>query len=124
MVTLQGSLVVLAVSLLVGGLAIYLGALFALKSRSYTHAVVTAALGGVAWWLVDLALSELSLGVGGSVASLLGLVVWALVLRWRYNAGWVRAALIGVLAWLAALVVLALLSDLGVSGIDAYGVPV
>jgi hypothetical protein len=123
MVTVEGSLVVLAVGLLVGGLAVYLGALFALSSRSYTHAVVTAGLGAVAWWLLDLTLGELGVA-SGSLASLLGLVVWVAVLRWRYDAGWLRAALIGGLAWLAALVVLAVLADLGVTAVEPYGVPV
>lgn len=123
MVTVSGSLIVLAVSLLVGGLAIHLGALFALKSSSYVHAIVTAGLGALAWWLLELVLAELNAG-GGSLASVLGLVVWVGVLRWRYRAGWLRAALIGVFAWVAALVVLAVLADFGVSSVEPYGVPV
>ncbi len=123
MTTTAGSLVVLAVSLLVGGLAIYLGATLALKKRSFGHAVFTAGLGAVAWWLLDLALSELSV-TGGRLASVLGLVVWVGILRERYRTGWFRAAVIGALAWLAALLVLAVLADVGVAGIDPYGVPV
>ncbi len=115
---------VLVVSLLVGGLAIYVGALFALSAREYTHAVVTAAVGALAWWLLGLGLESLDASVSGRVASLLGLLVWVLVLRWRYHAGWVRAALIGLFAWIAALVVLGLLAEFGVGGIDPYGVPV
>jgi len=122
--TVEGSLVVLVVGLLVGGLAVHLGSIVALKSRSYVHAVVTAGLGALTWWLLDLLLAELSVGVGSGLASLLGLLVWAVVLRWRYEAGWLRAALIGALAWIAALAVLAVLQALGVSGIDPYGVPV
>jgi len=122
--TFEGSLVVLAVSLLVGGLAVHVGSIVALKSRSYVHAVVTAGLGALAWWLLDLGLAELSVSVGSGLASLLGLLVWVLVLRWRYSAGWVRAALIGASAWIAALAVLAILQSLGVSGIEPYGVPV
>lgn len=122
--TIEGSLVVLVVSLLVGGLAIHVGSIVALKSRSYVHAVVTAGLGALAWWLLDLLLAELSVAVGSGLGSLLGLFVWVLVLRWRYEAGWLRAALIGAFAWIAALVVLAALQTLGVSGIDPYGVPV
>lgn len=123
-VTFEGSIVVLVVSLLVGGLAIYLGALFALSARDYTHAVVTAALGALAWWLLGLGLESLEVALSGRASSLLGLLVWVLVLRWRYRAGWIRAALIGLFAWLAALVVLALLAEFGVGGIDPYGVPV
>jgi len=122
--TIEGSLVVLAVSLLVGGLAIHVGSIVALKSRSYVHAVVTAGLGALAWWLLDLVLAELTVAAGNGLGSLLGLLVWVFVLRWRYRAGWLRAALIGTLAWIAALVALAVLQSAGVAGIEPYGVPV
>ncbi len=124
MITFEGSLVVLAVSLLVGGLAIHLGAMVAFSARDYTHAVITAALGALTWWLLGIGLRSLDVTATGRVASVLGLLVWVLVLRWRYRAGWIRAALIGAFAWIAALVVLAVLAELGVSGIDPYGVPV
>ncbi len=119
----DANLVVLVVSLLVGGLAIHFGAAFALKGGDYTHAVVTAALGGVAWWLVGLAMADLE-GVPPAVASFVALAVWVWVIRRRYRAGWVRAALIGLFAWLAALFVLAVLASGGIRGVDAYGVPV
>lgn len=122
MVDFEASLVVLVVSLLVGGLAIHLGAIFALKARNYTHAVVTAAMGAAAWWLVSLALEDLNVAPG-SLASLLALGVWIGVLKHRYDAGWVRAAAIGLFAWVAAMVVLSVLSAVGVRGIDPYGVP-
>jgi hypothetical protein len=122
MVEFEGSLIVLAVSLLVGGLAIHLGATFALKSRNYTHAVVTAALGAVVWWLLGLAFADLEVSPG-PLASLLALLVWVGVLKYRYDAGWLRAGLIGLFAWVAAVVVLALLGAVGVRGITPFGVP-
>jgi hypothetical protein len=123
MVDLSTSVVALVASLLVGGLAIHLGAAFALTSRNYTHAVVTALLGAVAWWLVGIALDELAIGIGGPISSVVGLLVWTGVIRWRYEAGWLRAGLIGVFAWIAALVVLAVLSTFGLEGIGAFGIP-
>lgn len=60
----EASLIVFAVSLLVGGFGISLGAKLAFKSKDYSHAVVTALLGAVAWALVTLSLLAL-LGVGG-----------------------------------------------------------
>ena len=122
MATTLSSAIVFAVSLLVGGAAIHVGAIFALKGRDYTHAVVTAILGALAWTGVEvaLALAEVDLG---AVASLLALVVWVAVVKWRYRAGWLRAALIGVFAWIAALVALSILSALGVDAVGAYGVP-
>jgi len=118
---LETSLLVFAVSLLIGGFAIHVGATLALKSHDYSHAVLTALLGALAWGLVDVALTRV--GLGGSLASLVGLVVWAWVVRWRYGVGWVRAAVIGLGAWIAALLALSVLAVFGVGGLDAYGVP-
>lgn len=117
----EGTLLVFAVGLLIGGFAIHVGARFALASEDYAHAVLTALLGAVAWALVDYLLAWA--GVGGRAASLVGLVTWALVVRWRYSVGWLRAGLIGVVAWIAALLALFVLSIVGVSGLEAYGVP-
>ena len=122
MATTIGSVVVFIVSLLVGGAAIHLGATFALKGRDYSHAVVTALLGALAWTGVVVALAAAELDVG-SLASVLALVVWVAVVKWRYRSGWLRAGLIGVFAWIAALVALSLLSIVGVTAVDAYGIP-
>jgi hypothetical protein len=118
---IETSLLVFAVSLLVGGFAISVGAKLALASREYSYAVLTALLGAVAWAIVDIAFSEV--GVGGAFASFAGLLVWAWVVRWRYEVGWIRAAIIGIGAWVAALVVLIILAALGFGGLEAYGVP-
>jgi len=122
MATTIGSVVVFIVSLLVGGAAIHVGATFALKGRDYSHAVVTALLGALAWTGVVVALAAAELDVG-SLASVLALVVWVAVVKWRYRSGWLRAGLIGVFAWIAALVALSLLSVVGVTAVDAYGIP-
>jgi hypothetical protein len=120
--TTLSSAIVFVVSLLVGGAAIYVGALFALKGRDYMHAVVTALLGALAWTGVEVVFALLDVDLG-AVASLLALLVWIGVVKWRYQAGLLRAALIGVFAWIAALLTLSVLSALGVSAVGAYGVP-
>ncbi|WP_436935321.1 hypothetical protein [Halovenus marina] len=117
----ETSLIVFAVSLLVGGFAISVGAKLALASRDYSHAVLTALLGALAWAVVDVAFSRAE--IGGAIASLAALLVWAWVVRWRYQVGWIRAAIIGIGAWVAALVALVILAALGLGGLDAYGVP-
>jgi len=118
---LDTTLLVFAVSLLIGGFAISVGAKLAFKSKDYSHAVLTALLGALAWALVDAAFGRL--GVEGALASLVGLVVWVWVVRWRYGVGWIRASVIGVGAWVAAVVTLSLLTLFGVDALDAYGVP-
>lgn len=118
---IEASLLVLAVSLLIGGLAIHIGAKFAFASREYSDAVLTALLGAVAWTIVDIALA--SVGIGGLLASVAGLLVWISVVRWQYSVGWIRASIVSVNAWFAALVVLGILGLLGVGTVDAIGVP-
>jgi hypothetical protein len=110
----SGSLVAFVVALLVGGLAIYLSARFVAGVDNYRYAVVSALLGAIGW--------ALSVWVP-AFGPLLALFVWIAVIHWRYPGGWVQAAIIGVGAWIAALLILFVLqSALGV-GIDVVGVP-
>lgn len=117
----ESSILVLVVSILVGGLAIHVGAAFAFASRDYAHAIVTAVLGALAWAVVNYLFTELALA--GNLSSLIALIVWIGVVGWRYETGWLRAGVIGIFAWLAAIVALAVLDLLGVGGIGAYGIP-
>lgn len=117
----DATLLVLAVSILVGGLAIHVGSVLALTGEDYEHALVTAVLGGLAWALVDYAFAEA--GLPGRLSSVVGLVVWVAVIGWRYDAGWIRAAMVGLFGWIAALATLAVLDVLGIGGLGAYGIP-
>ncbi len=119
--SLEATALVFAVSLLIGGFAISIGAKLAFKSKDYSHAVLTALVGAIAWAVVSWVFETLE--APGALASLVALVIWISVIRWRYQVGWIRGSLIGLFAWVAALVVLALLSLLGVSSLDAYGIP-
>lgn len=112
-------LVVFAVSLLIGGAAIHIAAKHVLYrdgfgAATFDHAIVTALLGAVAWAL----LAWVPL-----IGSLLGLVGWIGVIRWRYPGGWIKAGVTGAAAWAAAVVVLAALELLGVGAVSALGVP-
>ncbi|QHS17495.1 hypothetical protein GWK26_10250 [haloarchaeon 3A1-DGR] len=109
-----GSIVSFVVALLVGGLAIYVGARVIADVDDYSHAVITALIGAVAWALV----SWVPL-----VGPLIALVVWVGVINWRYPGGWGQAAIIGLVAWIAALVILIVLNGLLSLGIGAFGVP-
>ncbi|WP_435070250.1 hypothetical protein [Haloplanus sp. C73] len=109
-----GALVSLVVALLVGGLAIYISARTVAGVDDYSRAVVTALFGAVAWALVSW------IPLFGSV---IALVVWIGVLKWRYPGGWLTAATMGVVAWLAALLVLFVVDTVFGLGIGAFGVP-
>lgn len=104
----------LLLGLLVGGLALFVAGRFVAEGRGYDHAVLTAALGALAWAF----LSPIPL-VGSAVA----LVAWVAVLKWRYPVGWPRAAAVGAAAWVVAVVVVAALGLLGVPVTGAVGVP-
>jgi hypothetical protein len=114
MVSIIGSLVSFIVALLVGGLAIFISARLIVDVDDYSHAVVTAILGAVGWALT----SWVPL-----VGPLIALLVWVGVINWRYPGGWTKAAAIGVIAWLAALVILFVTNSVFDLGIGAFGVP-
>lgn len=114
MAPFTGSVAAFLVALLIGGLAIYVGATLIVGHDDYGHAVVTALLGAVGWALtVWIPL----------VGLLLALFVWIGVINWQYPDNWADAALIGVVAWLAALVILYVVNAMLDLGVAAFGVP-
>ncbi|QLC34207.1 hypothetical protein EFA46_008310 [Halarchaeum sp. CBA1220] len=113
MASALGSLILFVVSLLVGGLGIYAGARVVAGVEDYSHALVTAVIGAVAWAV----LSWVPL-VGG----LLALVAYVWVINWRYKGGWVNAILIALVAWIATAVAVFVLGALGVP-VTGIGVP-
>ncbi|TMT80355.1 hypothetical protein E2L06_19150 [Haloterrigena sp. H1] len=114
MVPLIGPLVAFIVALLVGGLAIFVSARIVVDVDDYSHAIVTALLGAIAWALT----SWVPL-----LGPILALVAWIWVINWRYPGGWGTAAAIGLVAWLAALVILFVLNAIFRLGVGAFGVP-
>ena len=109
-----GSIVAFVIALLIGGLAIYVSARVVVDVDDYGHAVITAVLGAIGWALT----AWIPL-----IGPLIALVVWVGVINWRYPGGWVKAAMIGVVAWLAALVILFLVNSVLRLGVGAFGVP-
>jgi len=78
-------LVVFAGSLLVGGLAVHLAAMFLGADREYSDAVLTALVGALVWSLLS------SVPFAGPLVALLAGVA---VVKLRYPVGWIRAALV------------------------------
>ncbi|QLG49591.1 hypothetical protein [Natrinema halophilum] len=103
-----------AVSLLVGGGALYAGTHVVSETGEYAHAVLTALFGALAWTV----LAAIPL-----LGWLLATVAWVGVVKWRFRLGWLRAAAVGIVAWAAAVVVLAALELIGVGSVSALGVP-
>lgn len=118
-VLLLGGVVGFAVNLLVGGLALYVGARYVVYRDRYGHgdvghAVVTALAGAVVWAVLA------GVPLVGPVLALAG---WLAIVRWRYPGGWVKAVSLAAVAWAAAVIMLALLDLLGLGGVTALGVP-
>ncbi len=115
--TLIEGILVFVVSLLVGGLGIYVGASVISGETSYEHALVTALIGAVIW-----AVTAFLFGWIPLLGPILVFVAYLAVINWRYPGGWGAAAGIALVAWLTSFVALYLLTFLGFS-IDALGVP-
>lgn len=111
---LVGSVVAFVIALLIGGLAIYISARVVSDIDDYSHAVVTAFVGAIAW-----ALTAWIPLIGPVIA----LIVWIGVINWRYPGGWGKAAIIGLAAWVSALVILFVVNSILGLGIGAFGIP-
>ncbi len=109
-----GSIVAFIVALLVGGLAIYIAANIIVDVANYSYAIVTALIGAIAWALT----AWIPL-----IGPIIALIVWIGVINWRYPGGWGQAVLIGLIAWVSALVILFVLDMLLGLGVGAFGVP-
>ncbi|AUX08939.1 hypothetical protein AArcSl_1308 [Halalkaliarchaeum desulfuricum] len=109
-----GSIVSFVVALLIGGLAIYISGRLVTGVDDYSHAVVTALIGAIAWAIGSLI---------PLIGSLVALIAWIWVIKWRYPGGWKDAAIMGLVAWVSALVIIALLNSFFNLGISAFGVP-
>lgn len=109
-----GLIVSFVVALLVGGLAIYVSGRVVAGVDDYSHAVVTALIGAIAWAIGSLI---------PLIGSLVALVAWIWVIKWRYPGGWKDAAIMGLVAWVAALIIIFVLNGVLGLGITAFGVP-
>jgi len=115
---LVDSIVVFAVSLLIGALGIYVGARAVADVDDYGYAVVTALIGAVVWGVVGFFVGWIPL-----LGPVLTLLAYLAVINWRYPGGWLDAALVALIAWVAVLVVLYLLAVLELTTFGAVGVP-
>ena len=109
-----GIIVSFVVALLVGGLAIYLSARLITGVDDYSYAVVTALIGALAWAIGSLI---------PLIGSLVALIAWIWVIKWRYPGGWKDAAIVGLVAWLSALIIIFVLNGVLNLNITAFGVP-
>jgi hypothetical protein len=115
-----GSVVTFVISLLIGGLGIYVGARILTGAGGFERAVWTALFGALAWAVVSLFVGWVPF-LGGLLATVLGFVVYLAIINARYPGGWVNATGIALVAWIASVVVLTLVSPF-LGGVGALGV--
>lgn len=116
-----GTVVSFVVSLLVGAAVIYAAAAVVADVRDYSHAIVTALVGAIAWGLMSLLFGWIPV-VGQLLVPIVPLLAYLWVINRRYPGGWVDAALIAGAAWLIGILVLVVLQIAGV-GVSLFGVP-
>lgn len=112
------SLVVFAVSLLVGAFGIYVGGRVITGADDFGYAVVTALIGAIVWVVVGFFFGWIPF-----LGPLLTLAAYVWVINRRYPGDWGAAILIAVVAWLASLVVLYALALGEITHFEAVGVP-
>ena len=115
---LVDSVIVFAVSLLIGALGIYAGARVITDTDDYSYALITALIGALVWTLVAVLIGWIPL-----LGPLVALIAYVGVINYRYPGGWLNAIGIALIAWLASLLVVGLLAVFGVTTFDAAGVP-
>ncbi|HKJ59862.1 MAG TPA: hypothetical protein VKA37_11575 [Halobacteriales archaeon] len=115
---LVDTVVVFVVSLLIGGVGIYVGARLVADVDDYGYAIVTALIGAIVWAVVGFFFGWIPF-----LGALLTLVAYLAVINYRYPGGWMNAIVISLVAWIASLVVLYVLAFFGLVAFDALGVP-
>jgi len=113
------AVLVFVVSLLVGTVAIRLGARLSVdRDYGFGRAFVTALVGALVSSLVCYAVGWIPL-----VGPLLALVAWVALLDWQYPGGWGTAVGIGAASWVVAVLVLHGLRVVGFVTGQAVGLP-
>lgn len=115
---LSDSIVVLVVSFLIGAVGIHVGARVITGTNDFRYAVGTALFGALVWSLVGYFFGGVPL-----LGPALVLLAYLWVIKRRYTTGWVTAAGIALVAWVASLAVLYVLATADVTGFRAIGVP-
>ncbi|OVE83386.1 hypothetical protein [Natronolimnobius baerhuensis] len=112
------SFVVFVASFLIGGLGIHIGAVVIADVSDYTYAFFTALIGAIVWSVVGFLFGWIPL-----LGPALVLLAYLAVIKRRYPGGWIDAAGITLVAWIAVLVVLYALAAADITTFDAAGVP-
>jgi len=122
---LIGTVIIFVVSMLVGGLGNFISIQALSDSEvTFTHAVASSVISSAVWaglsYLLNVYLATSVLIFGGALASLL---IWIVVLYFRYSGGIVTAIPAGVFAWLIAVVALYVIAAFTTLPFQGIGIP-
>lgn len=110
---------VFLISLLVGTAAIHAGARLMIdRDTGFRRAAITAIIGAIIYTVVGFFFGWIPL-----LGPLLMLIAWVGVINWQYPGGWITAAGIGIIAWIAAILILFALATLNIVTPEALGIP-
>lgn len=115
---ISGSIVVLLVSLLIGGLGIYIGGLLITGKTDYKSAVITAVLGSITWTITGFFLGWIPF-----LGPIITLFAYIWIIKQRYPGGWINAAGITLVAWISSLLILYILATAEITSFRSIGVP-
>jgi hypothetical protein len=116
--TIVSAVFVFLVSLVVGTVAITIGArLLVDQDTGLLQGAITALLGALIYTLVGVFLGWVPL-----LGPLLMLLAWVGVINWQYPGGWGTAVGIALVAWVSAVLILFGLGQVGIAT-DAFGIP-
>ncbi len=116
--TLVDALIVFGIGLLIGAIGIYIGGRVVTGVEDYTYAIGTAFIGAIVWAVTAFFIGGIP-GIGPAIV----LLAWIWILNRRYPGGWGNAAMIGLIAWVTVILVLAALASAGIGDFEAIGVP-
>lgn len=119
---LSESVILFVVSLFIGAFGVYIGGLVVADSDDFGEALLVALIGALAWSVIGSLVGAVPI-IGHLLAPIIALVVYIAIVKWRYSVSWLRAGGVALLAWVIALGVLTVISNLGLANLDAVGVP-
>jgi hypothetical protein len=119
---LSESVILFVVSLFIGAFGVYIGGLVIADSDDFGEALLVALVGALAWSIIGSLIGAVPI-VGRLLAPIVALLAYIAIVKWRYSVSWLRAGGIAILAWVIALGVLTVISNLGLADLDAVGVP-
>jgi hypothetical protein len=87
-------------------------------TTDFEYAAMTALIGALVWAIVGYFFGAIPL-----LGPVLVFLAYLWVIKRRYPGGWLTAAGIALVAWLAGIVVLSLLATTGITEFKAFGIP-